>query len=126
MRIFALIVIGIAISGVVMAQNEREIDLRNLRDLGIDITGIQFTVNEPQCEVKYFSPFDTKQDGILDRVCVGLQYDTCDPNGEAEAYFEFQRKGGVCKTTPPAPVPEPVVYCDENKIVVSPTVCVER
>ena len=123
MKFFAITIIGILLSSVVMAQNEREIDIRNLRDLGIEITGIQFTVNAPQCEVKYFSPFDTKQDGILDRVCVGLEYDTCDPNGESKAYFEFQRKGGVCKTTP---APEPVVYCDENKIVVSPSVCVER
>ena len=108
-----------------VAAKVTKVDIENLRKEGITITGIQFEVGspEPECEVKYYSQWDVSRDGVFDQLCVGLEYDVCDINGESEAYFEFSVKGGVCKPAEPV---EPVVYCDEQVIVVSPTICVER
>jgi|TARA_B110000914_G_scaffold218003_1_gene224779 hypothetical protein len=100
MKFFAMTIIGILLSSLAMAQNEREFDFKNLEALGIKITGIQFTTNENKCDVKYYSPFDATQNGVLDSVCVGLKYDVCDPEGESKAYFKFQQDGGVCQGEP--------------------------
>ena len=105
MKFFAMIIIGILLSSLAMAQNEREFDFKNLEALGIKITGIQFTTNENKCDVKYYSPFDATQNGVLDSVCVGLKYDVCEVDGVATAYFDFSVKGGVCNDVPIPVVP---------------------
>lgn len=119
--LIAALVLTLFSTGV--AAKVTKVDIENLRNAGITITGIQFEVGKPECEVKYYSQWDVSRNGVFDELCVGLEYDVCDIDGESVAYFEFSAKGGVCK--PAVPV-EPVVYCDENKIVVSPSVCVER
>lgn len=113
MKFFAFVVTLIAATGIA-ASLAQELKIDNLAAAGLKVTGITVQVIK-KCDATY-SPNDRNKDGVLDRVCVGLEYNVCNPNGVAVAYNAYQQAGKVCKAyqcVPPNTVAvQPAVVCD--------------
>jgi hypothetical protein len=113
MKFFAFVVTLIAATGIA-ASLAQEIKIDNLEAAGLKVTGITVEVIK-QCDATYSSN-DKNKDGVLDRVCVGLEYNVCDPDGVAVAFNKYQQEGKVCRSYqcagPNDIVAGPVPLCD--------------
>tara|TARA_B110000483_G_scaffold19507_1_gene21423 strand:- start:1197 stop:1538 length:342 start_codon:yes stop_codon:yes gene_type:complete len=108
MKFFAFVITLIAIIGIT-ASIAQEIKIDNLEAAGLKVTAITVEVIK-KCDATY-SPNDLNKNGILDRVCIGLEYDVCNPDGVAVAYNKYQQAGKTCKTYQCVP---------ENTVVAGP------
>ena len=97
------------------------ITAEELAKSGLKVTGyILENITEPICANPVYDQWDINEDGVLDQICVGLEYDVCEVDGVATAYFDFSVKGGVCSDTPAPFIPDNCA--PEGTISVSPAV----
>jgi hypothetical protein len=85
------------------------ITAESLRRGGVEVTGYQLRLSPVFENCLYFEPNDTNQDGVLDVICKGVQYDPCLYGSVSQGYTDFFNSGGVCQndcpdlTVSPAP-----------------------
>lgn len=94
-----------AFVSVTAKATETVITAEDLAKGGVKVTGyILESITEPVCANPVYDQWDIDKDGVLDQICVGLEYDVCEVDGVATAYFDFSVKGGVCSDIPVSPV----------------------
>ena len=83
----------------------------------VQITGMQVKI-PAQCKAKFCDSADVDCDGVLDNTCPGLTYDVCKDGSVVESYMDAALTGFCiqAKTVD-------VISCDDDVLVVSPTVC---
>jgi hypothetical protein len=96
----AVVIIGcvVMLASKAAAQEPARIEVK---ELGIDITAVEFTVTKViQCEVYYWHPRDPNQDGVMED-CVNLEYDPCEYVSGQRVFIQHNALGGSCDPAPP-------------------------
>lgn len=89
------------------------------RPVMVEITHMQVKI-PAQCEARFCDSADVDCDGVLDNTCPGLAYDVCKDGSVVASYMDAALTGFCIqeKTVD-------VISCDDDVLVVSPSVCVE-
>lgn len=85
----------------------------------VQITGMQVKI-PAQCKAKFCDSADVDCDGVLDNTCPGLTYDVCKDGSVVDSYMDAALTGFCIQERKVEPV-----ICEDDVLVVSPTVCVE-
>jgi hypothetical protein len=110
-----VILFGLALILLAMTETRAQVVIDERADDELIIKSVELGTVAPRCQVYYCDGNDRDCDGVLDQVCVGLEYDICRFGSVVYAFMRASYSG-FCDGSRP-------LECTETGLIVSPSNC---